>query len=51
MKPTIIAARLDDKTHSQLKDFARREDRSVSWVVRRADEEYVGRSKKRTSRA
>ena len=38
MKATVITARLDGKVHRQLKELATREDRSVSWLVRRAIE-------------
>jgi len=50
MKATVITARLDSKIHRQLKELATREDRSVSWLVRRAIEEFVRRPKKRATR-
>ena len=49
MKATVITARLDAKVHTQLKELAAREDRSVSWLVRRAIEEFVRRPKKRAA--
>ena len=47
MKDVITTVRLNTQSFRQLKDFAQREDRSVSWVVRRAVEDFVRQTKKR----
>ena len=49
MKDVITTVRLDTKSFRLLKEFAQRDDRSVSWVVRRAVEDFVRRRKKRLS--
>ena len=46
MKKLIVTARIDGQTHSDLKMIAKQEDRSVSWVVRRAVMEYVSKEPK-----
>ncbi len=37
----INQVRLSEALHSRLKDIARREDRSLSYIIRKACEEYV----------
>ena len=41
MKKLIVTARIDGQTHSDLKMIAKREDRSVSYLLRKAVEQYV----------
>ena len=41
MKNAITTVRLDAETFRQLKDCAQREDRSISWLIRRAVEQLV----------
>ena len=43
MKKLIVTARIDGQTHSDLKMIAKREDRSVSYLLRKAVEQYVGK--------
>ena len=45
----IVTARLGDGVYQRLKELARREDRSVSWIIRRAVEEFVKLPKMRAS--
>ena len=41
MEKLIITARIDEQTHRDLRSVAEREDRSVSWLVRKAVEGYL----------
>ena len=41
MKKLIVTARIDGQTHSDLKMIAKREDRSVSYLLRKAVEQYL----------
>ena len=45
----VVTARLDGQAHERLNEFAKRDDRSASRVVRRAVEEYVRRPRKRAT--
>ena len=46
----VITTRVNAELDRQLKDLARREDRSVSYMMRRAAEELVRKQKKRAAR-
>ena len=41
MQDIIITARIDGPTHRDLRSVAEREERSISWLVRRAVEGYL----------
>ena len=43
MKKLIVTARIDGQTHSDLKMIAKREDRGVSYLLRKAVEQYIDR--------
>ena len=42
----VVTARLGEGSYQRLKELSRREDRSVSWIIRRAVEEFIKRPKK-----
>ena len=42
MEKVVVTARIDGQTEQQLRKVAKREDRSVSYLVRKAVERYVG---------
>jgi len=41
MQKLVITARIDDQTHRDLKEIAEREDRGLSYLVRKAVEAYI----------
>lgn len=41
MEKVIVTARIDGETHRDLRSIAEREDRSMSWLIRRAVEDFV----------
>ena len=41
MRKNFVATRLDVQTHSALKDLAEEQDRTVSYLMRKACEQYV----------
>ena len=41
MQDIVVTARLDEQTHRNLRILAEREERSVSWLVRKAVEGYL----------
>ena len=41
MEKVIVTARIDGQTEEELRNVAKREDRSVSYLVRKAVERYV----------
>ncbi len=43
MQKVILTARIDGETHRDLKVIAEREDRSLSYLLRKATEQYVER--------
>ena len=47
MAKTLTAIRLEPKRIAELEKIAKREDRAVSYLIRKAIDEYVARHKKR----
>ena len=50
MKKLIVTARIDGQTHSDLKMIAKQEDRSVSYLLRKAVEQYVRQAELKRTR-
>ena len=42
MDKVLVATRIDGKIHQILKEIGDREDRTVSYLLRKAVEQYVG---------
>lgn len=47
MAKTLTAIRLEPKRIAELEKIAKREDRAVSYLIRKAIDEYLARHKKR----
>ena len=45
MKDKLVAFRLETKAHEALEKIGKDLDRSVSWLIRKAVEEYLARQK------
>jgi predicted transcriptional regulator len=41
MKDSLVAIRMDTKTLKLLKEAAEKDDRSVSWIIRKAIETFL----------
>ena len=41
MKDIVVTARIDGQTHKGLRRLAERDDRSISYLLRKAAEQYV----------
>ena len=46
MRRKLIAIRLDPKQVKALQRIAKREDRSVSWLIRKAVDDYIRRNQR-----
>ena len=51
MQSLTVSTRLDAATHNVLKVMAKKEERTLSYLFRKAIEEYVGRGRKARRRA
>ena len=47
MKRTLMAVRLDPEQIKALEKLSQKEDRPVSWLIRKAVDEFLKRGKKR----
>ena len=41
MKDIVVTARIDGPTHQSLRKLAKRDDRSISYLLRKAAEQFV----------
>ena len=41
MNKVLVATRIDEKTHRRLTQIASKDDRTVSYLVRKAVEEFI----------
>ena len=44
-KQKMLPVRVDKEMFEKLQKIAKREDRAVSYIIRKACEEYIGRNK------
>ena len=47
MKDIVVTARIDGQTHQNLRKLAERDDRSISYLLRKAAEQFVKTESKR----
>ena len=47
MKDIVVTARIDGQTHQTLKKLAERDDRSISYLLRKAAEQFVNAERKK----
>ena len=45
MKDIVVTARIDGQTHQNLRKLAEREDRSISYLLRKAAEQFVTKNR------
>ena len=41
MKDIVVTARINEQTHNRLKSVAEREERTISWLIRKAVAGYL----------